>query len=162
MILLIFLDRTWSFAAGGAEVLPVQLKKDLMSRITAAWGKFPELIITSRGLSCLRIYDTYMRSVLTNASECWALTVDNFAKIQNKDRAMIRLICNVPRLKTSALIPFWKSLVSFTLKQFESVWACSPKSRQHHTCRRQKLWRHKMYSWSCPWMLFIPSFMSKP
>ena len=64
----------------------------------------PSSIFKTRG----RIYDTYMRPVLTYASKFWATTVDNFAKITKS-----------------------------TLQQINLVWTCSLKSRQHRTCRWQ-------------------------
>ena len=70
------------------------------ARIRAAWGKFRQLqpLITSRGLSLTtrgKIYSTYIRPVLLYASESWAPTVTNTAKLKRNDHCMTRWICNV-------------------------------------------------------------------
>ena len=79
-------------AGGGCEA-------SATARIRAAWGKFRQLLplLTSRGLSLHtrgKIYSTYIRPVLLYASESWAPTVFNIAKLQRNDRCMTRWICN--------------------------------------------------------------------
>ena len=72
----------------------------VVKRVRAAWGKFRELLplVTSRAVSPSSrgyIYSTYIRKVLTYASESWAPTVADIQKLQRNDRAMIRWICGV-------------------------------------------------------------------
>ena len=72
----------------------------VVKRVRAAWGKFRELLplVTSRAVSFSSrgyIYSTYIRKVLTYASESWAPTVADIQKLQRNDRAMIRWICGV-------------------------------------------------------------------
>lgn len=80
-------------AGGGCEA-------SITARVRAAWGKFRQLLplLTSRGLSQTtrgKIYNTYIRPVLLYASESWAPTVSNIAKLQRNDRSMTRWICNI-------------------------------------------------------------------
>ena len=70
------------------------------TRIRCAWGKFRELLplLTCRSLSFItrgRMFDIYIRKVMLHASECWALTSVDHARLQRTDRSMIRWICNV-------------------------------------------------------------------
>ena len=72
----------------------------IIKRIRCAWGKFRELLplLTCRSLSFItrgRMFDIYIRKVMLHASECWALTSVDHARLQRTDRSMIRWICNV-------------------------------------------------------------------
>ena len=74
--------------------------ESLTARIRCAWGKFRELLplLTSRFMSLTKkgeMYCVYVRNVLLHASECWAPTVSDTARLQRCDRSMIRWICNV-------------------------------------------------------------------
>ena len=70
-------------AAGGCEL-------STTTRVKTAW-KFKELIpvLSSRHLSLKT------RGCVYNASETWPLTKPSLQRLQRKDRAMIRQICNV-------------------------------------------------------------------
>ena len=78
---------------GGCEV-------STATRVCCAWGKFRELLplLTCRGLKLAtrgHLYNTYVRSTMLHASECWAPTVADEARLQRNDRSMIRWICGV-------------------------------------------------------------------
>ena len=80
-------------SGGGCQVA-------VTTRIRCAWGKFRELLLllTCRSLSFItrgRMFDIYIRKVMLHASECWALTSVDHARLQRTDRSMIRWICNV-------------------------------------------------------------------
>ena len=69
-------------------------------RTRVAWGKFHELlpIITCKHIpSACRgmVYDTFVRSAMLYASECWPITSNEISRIRRTDRAMIRWICGV-------------------------------------------------------------------
>ena len=74
--------------------------ESITTRIRCAWGKFRELLplLSSRFLplpSKGKMFDTYIRKALLHASECWAPTASDLARLQRCDRSMIRWICNV-------------------------------------------------------------------
>ena len=74
--------------------------ESITTRVRCAWGKFRELLplLTSRFMSPTKkgeMYCIYVRNVLLHASECWAPTVLDTARIQRCDRSMIRWMCNV-------------------------------------------------------------------
>ena len=74
---------------GGCELSSV-------TRVRSAWGQFRELLplltsLTTRG----HLYNTYVCNVILHASECWAPTVTDVARLQRSDRSTIRWICGV-------------------------------------------------------------------
>ena len=77
-------------AGGGCEI-------KLTTRVKTAWKKFRELlrVLTSRHLSYktgCHVYSSCVQSAMLHASDTWPLTK---TKLQRKDRAMIRQICNI-------------------------------------------------------------------
>ena len=77
-------------AAGGCELTTT-------TRMKTAWKKFKDLlpVLSSRHLSCGRVYSSCVRSAMLHASETWPLTKPNLQRLQRNDRAIIRQICNV-------------------------------------------------------------------
>ena len=78
---------------GGCELSSV-------TRVRSAWGQFREILplLTSRGLKLTtrgHLYNTYVRHAMLHASECWAPTATDVARLQRSDRSMIRWICGV-------------------------------------------------------------------
>lgn len=70
------------------------------SRVFSSRGKFRERLhlFTSRSLSLHtrgQINNSYVRSAMLLASECWASTKHVFLRTQRNDRAMIYWICDV-------------------------------------------------------------------
>ena len=55
-------------------------------------------LLTCRSLKLAtrsHLYNTYVRSTMLHASECWAPTVADEKRLQRNDRSMIRWICGV-------------------------------------------------------------------
>ena len=80
-------------AAGGCEL-------STTTRVKTTWKKFKDLlpVLSSCHLSfktSVSVYSSCVRSAMLHASETWPLTKPNLQRLQRKDRAMIRQICNV-------------------------------------------------------------------
>ena len=80
-------------AAGSCEL-------STTTRVKTAWKKFKELlpVLSSRHLSFMThgcVYSSCVRSAMLHSSETWPLTKPNLQRLQQKDRVMIRQICNV-------------------------------------------------------------------
>ena len=80
-------------AAGGCELSTTTCVK-------TAWKKFKDLlpVLSSRHLSfktCGCVYSSCVWSAMLHDSETWQLTKPNLQRLQRKERAMIRQICNV-------------------------------------------------------------------
>ena len=75
-------------------------KHGTIARAWSAWGKFRELLplLTNRYINikpCGKIFNVCVRSVLLYGSECWAMRKEDKARLERKDRAMLRWICGV-------------------------------------------------------------------
>ena len=71
-----------------------------ITRVRCAWGKFRELLplLTNRSLNLSTkgyLYNMYIRSVMLHASETWAMTAADLARLLRSDRSMIRWVCQV-------------------------------------------------------------------
>ena len=95
------LDVVESFVYFGDEISPNGgCEVSTIAKIRSAWGKFCELLplltnqaipLKSRG----KVYNSCIRNVMLYGRECWALTTDDFQRLQRNERAMIRRIYKV-------------------------------------------------------------------
>ena len=88
-------------AAGGFEL-------STTTHVKTAWKKFKELIpgLSSRHLSFKthgHVYSLCVRRAMLHASETWPLTKPSLQRLQRKDTAMIRQICNVKPQDTATI-----------------------------------------------------------
>ena len=80
-------------ASGGSDLA-------VTTRVRCAWKKFHELaaFLTSRATPLKikgRVYAACVRSVMTYASETWAMKGEQQAKLERTDNAMVRKMCGV-------------------------------------------------------------------
>ena len=80
-------------ASGGSDLA-------VTTRVRCAWKKFHELaaFLTSRATPFKikgKVYAACVRSVITYASETWAMKAEQQAKFERTDNAMVRKMCGV-------------------------------------------------------------------